>query len=39
MHNIIVYLFIYLSVLFVHLLHDMFQQVTMPLSRGLQQIT
>jgi hypothetical protein len=30
MHNIIVYLFIF----FVHLLPDMFRQVTMPLSEG-----
>jgi hypothetical protein len=35
MHSITVYLFIF----FVHLLSDMFRQVTMQLSRGLYQIT
>jgi hypothetical protein len=34
-HNIIVYLFIF----FVHLLHDLILLVTVPLSRGLYQIT
>jgi hypothetical protein len=33
MHNVIVYLFIF----FVHLLPDIFRQVTVPLSRGLYQ--
>jgi hypothetical protein len=37
MHSIIGYLFTYLFC--VHLLPDMFRQVTMPLSRGLYQIT
>jgi hypothetical protein len=32
MHNIVVYLFIYLVILFIHLIPNMFRQVTMPLS-------